>query len=88
MAQQTAVEWFLQELIRCGWFKEGQINITLEQAKKREKEQMIEFAEFVASYPNKNRNYLGELLHAKSKYDEAERTVDLLEEYYNETYNK
>jgi len=88
MAQQTAVEWFLQELIRCGWFKEGQINITLEQAKQIEKKQMIEFAEFVTSYPNKNRNYLGEVLHAKSKYDGAERTVDLLEEYYNETYNK
>jgi len=44
MAQQTAVEWFLQELIRCGWFKEGQINITLEQAKQMEKEQIIKAA--------------------------------------------
>ena len=41
MKQQTAVEWFLQELIRCGHFKEGQINITLEQAKQMEKEQII-----------------------------------------------
>jgi len=46
MAQQTAVEWFLQELIRCGWFKEGQINITLEQAKQMEKEQIVEAFDF------------------------------------------
>ena len=88
MAQQTAVEWFLQELIRCGWFKEGQINITLEQAKQIEKKQMIGFAEFVATHPDKNKNYLGEMLHAKSKYDSSERTSDLLEQYYNETYKK
>ena len=40
---------------------------------------MIDFAEYVASYPDKNRNHNGEMLHAKSKYDGAERTVDLLE---------
>ena len=39
---------------------------------------MIEFAEFVAKYPDKNKNYKSEMLHAKSKYDEAERTIDLL----------
>lgn len=44
-----------------------------------EKEQMIAFAEFVARYPDKNRNTNGEMLHAKSKYDDAERTIDLLE---------
>jgi hypothetical protein len=53
-----------------------------------EKEQMIGFAEYVAGYPDKNRNHLGQMLHAKSKYDGAERTVDLLEQYYNETYAK
>jgi hypothetical protein len=42
-------------------------------------EDMIDFAEYVASYPDKNRNYNGEILHAKSKYDGAERTIDLLE---------
>ena len=47
-----------------------------------EKEQMINFAEFVATYPDKNININGEMLHAKSKYDGAERTVDLLKEYY------
>jgi len=49
---------------------------------------MIKFAEFVATYPDKNRNYLNEMLHAKSKYDGAERTIDLLEQYHNETCNK
>lgn len=42
-------------------------------------EDMIEFAEFVSKYPDKNRNYLGQMLHAKSKYDGAERTIDLLQ---------
>lgn len=42
-------------------------------------EDMIEFAEFVAKYTDKNKNYLGQMLHAKSKYDGAERTIDLLQ---------
>ena len=44
-------------------------------------EDMISFAEFVATYPDKNRNANGEMLHAKSKYDGAERTIDLLKQY-------
>ena len=43
---------------------------------------MCAFAEFVATYPDKNTNINGEMLHAKSKYDGAERTIDLLKEYY------
>ena len=43
---------------------------------------MCAFAEFVATYPDKNININGEMLHAKSKYDGAERTIDLLKEYY------
>jgi len=88
MTQQTAVEWLQAEFNK---WAEGRVFIPqniLEQAKAREKEQMIGFAEFVARYPDKNRNYLGQMLHARSKYDGAERTVDLLEQYYNETYNK
>jgi len=42
-------------------------------------EDMISFAEFVASYPDKNKNVYGQMLHAKSKYDGAERTIDLLQ---------
>ena len=44
-------------------------------------EDMISFAEFVATYPDKNRNVNGEMLHAKSKYDGAERTIDLLKQF-------
>jgi len=40
--------------------------------------EMCEFAEFVATYPDKNKNVNGDMLHAKSKYDGAERTIDLL----------
>ena len=47
-------------------------------------EDMIEFAEFVATYPDKNKNVNGEMLHAKSKYDGAERTIDLLETFKSE----
>lgn len=43
------------------------------------REDMINFAEFVARYPDKNRNHTGQMLHAKSKYDGAERTIDLLQ---------
>jgi hypothetical protein len=43
------------------------------------REDMINFAEFIARYPDKNRNHTGQMLHAKSKYDGAERTIDLLQ---------
>jgi len=82
---QTAIEFLLEQLPVIQ--QEGLRGI-LEQAKEIEKAQMIKFAEFVASYPDKNRNYLNEMLHAKSKYDGAERTIDLLEQYHNETCNK
>lgn len=88
MEQQNmkAVEWLVYELERCGYFEiNDRFPITFEQAVKIEKERMVKFAEFVSKYPDKNKNYQGEMLHAKSKYDEAERTIDLLEQYYNET---
>ena len=84
--QQTAVEWLVEE------FKEkltgnnlpNWVLDVIQQAIAMEKEQMCSFAEFVATYPDKNKNYLGEMLHAKSKYDGAERTVDLLETFKSE----
>ena len=85
MKQQTAVEWLKELYIKSAGNLYGD---DFEKALAMEKEQMIGFAEYVARYPDKNRNYLGQMLHARSKYDGAERTVDLLEEYYNETYNK
>ena len=71
--KQTAVEW----LYGISKLREPD-KFDLEQAKEMEKEQMINFAEFVASYPDKNKNVNGEMLHSKSKYDGTERTVDLL----------
>ena len=79
--KQTAVEWFFKTLIENQDKTYKQIELILEQAKAMEVEQMCSFAEFVATYPDKNKNYLGEMLHAKSKYDGAERTVDLLETF-------
>ena len=49
---------------------------------------MIDFAEYVASYSDKNRNIHNQILHAKSKYDGAERTIDLLEIWLKEFKNK
>ena len=80
--KQTAVEWLENEL--KGIYESDYLNKLVEQAKEMEKEQMCSFAEFVATYPDKNININGEMLHAKSKYDGAERTVDLLEEYYED----
>jgi len=51
-------------------------------------EDMIEFAEFIMLYPYKNKNYLGQILHAKSKYDETERTIDLFKEWLEQFKNK
>lgn len=76
--KQTAVEWLVEQ-----YKKDGYIGIQREeQAKQMEKEQMCSFAEFVATYPDKNININGEMLHAKSKYDGAERTIDLLETFF------
>ena len=93
--KQTAVEFLEKEITEIMSYLEedgayamqgvkdklfGEKNI-IQQAKEMEKKQNIGFAEFVASYTDKNKNVNGEMLHAKSKYDGAERTVDLLEIY-------
>ncbi len=92
MAQQTAVMQLIKFILVERRQEDGSIKFHAHEDFNRflqmEKEQMIEFAEFVATHRDKNENYKGEMLHAKSKYDQAERTIDLLEEYYNETYNK
>jgi len=84
--KQTAVEWLVQEIVANDWWylPASMKQDIVDQALEMEKEQMINFAEFVATYPDKNQNYLGEMLHAKSKYDGAERTVDLLETFKSE----
>jgi hypothetical protein len=81
--KQTAVEWLIHILKgqQDKPFNLEEWMIAMEHAKTMEKEQMCAFAEFVATYPDKNININGEMLHAKSKYDGAERTVDLLETF-------
>ncbi len=85
--KQTAVEWFATQVLRSrqlGFISNKKFNELLEEAKEMQNKQMCSFAEFVATYPDKNININGEMLHAKSKYDGAERTIDLFEQYYNE----
>jgi hypothetical protein len=83
MKSVTAVNWLIHKLITENEVSlKGENYKLFELAKEMEKEQMVKFAEFVATYPDKNRNVYGQILHAKSKYDGAERTIDLLEEYY------
>ena len=41
----------------------------------------VEFAEWLTKYPDKNKNYKGEILHAKSKYDGAHTTKELFQEF-------
>lgn len=81
--KQTAVEYIKEKLLGNEyWFEDMTFDQIIDQAKAMEREQMVAFAEFVATYPDKNENYLGEMLHAKSKYDGAERTLDLLETFF------
>jgi len=83
--KQTAVD-YIKEKLMCNeyWYEDMTFDQIFEQAKQMEKEQIIEFAEFVATYLDKNININGEMLHAKSKYDGAERTIDLLETFKSE----
>ena len=85
--KQTAVEYLFEQLWetpkdKLTW------NTILSKAKKMEKEQMIEFAEFLCTYPDKNKNVHGEILHAKSKYDDADTTKNLFEYFINNHYGK
>lgn len=83
MSKQTTVEWLVEQINTPKWKFADTTDkkAIIEKALKMEKEQTIAFAEFVGTYPDKNRNVNGELLHAKSKYDGAERTIDLLETF-------
>ena len=80
--KQTAIEWLVEKIQQAN--PSFKFDALIRQAKQMEKEQMVNFAEFVATYPDKNKNINGEMLHAKSKYDGAERTVDLLETFKSE----
>lgn len=86
--KQTAVEFLIEEMQRRipPFYAHYVMDMdeVYEQSKEMEKEKMCSFAEFVATYPDKNENINGEMLHAKSKYDGAERTIDLLETFKSE----
>jgi hypothetical protein len=95
--KQTAVEWLIQNIVEDQTIKAKSMSEWIkifEQAKAMEKERMyseedlISFAEFVTTYTDKNRNVHGQMLHAKSKYDGAERTVDLFEIWFEQFKNK
>jgi uncharacterized protein YneR len=72
-------------LERVNAFKEG---AKWQAERMYSEEDMIAFAEFVATYPNKNTNIHHEILHAKSKYDGAERTIDLLAKWFEQNKKK
>jgi hypothetical protein len=87
--KQTSVEWLVNEIaekynFRFSTFYSQEIN----QAKEMEKEQIIEFAEFLCTYPDKNKNVYGEILHAKSKYDSSYTTKEVFKEFINNHYGK
>jgi uncharacterized protein YfaT (DUF1175 family) len=75
-------------------YLKGYIDRQIDMAKRRQAERMyseediIGFAEFIAKYPDKNRNHSGQMLHAKSKYDGAERTIDLLQVWFEKFKKK
>jgi hypothetical protein len=48
----------------------------------------IKFAEFLCTYPDKNRNVYGDMLHAKSKYDSSYTTKEVFKEFINNHYGK
>jgi hypothetical protein len=85
--KQTAVEWLVEELTKQNMFMHLFAK-EIEQAKEMEKQQIIEFAEFLCTYPDKNRNVYGEILHAKSKYDSSYRTKEIFKEFINNHYGK
>ena len=55
--KQTAVEWLVEKIKSQGLLI-GEIDnlVAVKQAKEMEKEQMCGFAEFVATYSDKNKN--------------------------------
>ena len=72
MKQQTAVEWLIEEMIRIGYFEKIIPNITFEEAKQMEREQIQKAFADGQETPLKH-PYLP---HYSSQ------------EYYNDTYKK
>ena len=82
---------FINEFSKKEAALKNELNIKWKEEQDKDKyseEEMVNFAEFVATYADKNRNVNGEMLHAKSKYDGAERTIDLLEKWFEQFKKK
>jgi hypothetical protein len=88
--RKSSIEWLFEEIKPCICRDEvcDLLYELRDELTAKHKEEMIAFAEFVAKYPNKNKNANNEMLHAKSKYDGAERTVDLLDEFYIQNFKE
>jgi hypothetical protein len=71
--QQTAVSWFLDQLLKDGYIKRLPV-LQLQQAKEMEKERMIEFAD----------NYVDNCVIPNDNM--AIPTIMDVPNYYNETY--
>jgi hypothetical protein len=88
MAQQTAVEWYIEAISRLekslGWETENDI---LNQAKAMEKEQIINAGNKCAQMHKEFMNMLDSLT-TKDLYEMKINTTTFGEQYYNETYNK
>jgi hypothetical protein len=87
MTQETLEE--VRKYAELSYYNGDEVNAFVGGAKWQQErmyseEDMIKFAEFVATYPDKNKNVNGEILHAKSKYDGAERTIDLLQIWFEQ----
>ena len=77
----------LKEKLRqnlTGHLSDEKTEVDVNIAEKIAEEFAIEFAEFCSKYHDKNRNIYGEMLHAKSKYDDTYTTKELLEIYKKE----
>jgi hypothetical protein len=77
----------LKDKIRLGLtghLSDEKTEVDVNIAERISEEFAIGFAEFCSKYRDKNRNIYGEMLHAKSKYDDTYTTKELLEIYKTE----
>ena len=73
-----------------GFYHEHQVDIEsiIKKSAEITTDVAVKFGEFLCTYPDKNRNVHGEILHAKSKYDDADTTKNLFDEFINNHYGK
>lgn len=77
----------LKEKLRqslTGHLSDEKTEVDVNIAEKIAEDFAIEFAEWTSFYRDKNRNVYGNMLHAKSKYDDTYTTKELLEIFKKE----